>query len=157
MTHQEIKERNRLIRIDFENGLDRNEIKQKYNVESINYAIRGLYRKRTEFHSKINKDELISLHNEGLNHIQIGEKLGLAHRYIVTKIKQYGLTPYKIKRGRKVGGIRTKAPYIREKLPPRLEALREKYRNLEKVCETGDGAGVGVLDFEYNAMPKKWN
>lgn len=160
MTHKEIQERNKLVVIDYKEGMNRIDIRKKYNITNgvISFAVKGIYRKRTDFlsGSKLNKDELISLYNEGLNHQQIGEKLGFSPRYIADRLKSYGLKPHKIKRGRQVQTTIRKTTFIREELPPRLEALREKYKMMKIDCEAFTNTRISQYDFEYNVQPKRF-
>ena len=50
----------------------------------------------------------------------------------------------------------TKPKKVREELPPRLEALRQRYRDYDPITDNGKALNISMYDFDYIAMPKRF-
>lgn len=157
MTHADTEQRNTLIRQDYINGVIRPEIRRKYNVSNatIGYAVKGLSRKRTNYAmvKRYDIDEIIKFHNEGLNHFEISERLGATPRYIADLIRAKGIKPHRIQRKRKLKNKKEIPIFIREELPPRLEAIRQRYKNMEIINESNQTMRIRQEDLPFNVRP----
>lgn len=148
MNKQERTERNLRIVEDYKSGMEVKSILKKYNLSFIDHILRPCNLKRGRYRLNTGKCK---------NH---PDKQAVKGTLLCPECKKKYMREYaRAHRGngpriRKIRMIeKYTAPFIREELPPRLEALRQKYKNLDRLDT--QGISVRISDFEYGAMPKR--
>lgn len=149
MNRQQQKERNLKIIEDYKSGMEVKVIAIKYNISKcmISHIIKPLDipkgRYRTSSGKCVNHPDI-----EAVKHTRLCLECKRAY------MREYYRKHYKpIGRNRKQKLLPKPVPvYVREELPPRLEALREKYKNLDRLDV--QGISVRISDFDYSALPK---
>lgn len=149
MNRQQQKERNLKIIEDYQSGMEVKVIAIKYNISKcmISHIIKPLDipkgRYRTSSGKCVNHPDI-----EAVKHTRLC--LECKRAYMRERYRKH----YKsIGRNRKQKLLPKPVPvYVREELPPRLEALREKYKNLDRLDV--QGISVRISDFDYMAEPK---
>lgn len=154
MTREQMKERNLKIVEDYKSGMEVKVIAIKYNISKcmISHIIKPLDipkgRYRTSSGKCVNHPD-----REAVKHTRLC--LECKRAYMRAYMREQYRKHYKpIGRNRKQKLLPKPVPvYIREELPPRLEALRQKYKNLDRFDT--QGISVRISDFEYDAQPKR--
>ena len=153
MTREQMKERNLKIVEDYKSGMEVKVIAIKYNISKcmISHIIKPLDipkgRYRTSSGRCVNHPD-----REAVKHTRLC--LECKRAYMRAYMREQYRKHYKpIGRNRKQKLLPKPVPvYVREELPPRLEALRQKYKNLDRFDL--QGISVRLSDFDYTAQPK---
>lgn len=137
MNKQERTERNLRIVEDYKSGMEVKSILKKYNLSFIDHILQPCNLKRGRYRLNTGKCK---------NH---PDKQAVKGTLLCPECKKKYMREYQ----RAHRGNRPRIPFIREELPPRLEALRQKYKNLDRFDT--QGISVRISDFEYDAQPKR--
>ena len=159
MTHAESQERRQSIIKDYLAGLSRQEIRDKYNIPYIQSYIQGVKRVRCSFTKKLTttvKTRMLEMHKEGKNHYEIAEEVKLDFRYVLIKLKEWGLKPYKIKRQPKEKIKAEKVKFTPIELTEGEQRIKNNLKKLDEKIkrEGGIPMNYGMLDPLITVQPK---